>query len=186
MTRTVFVSVMFALLVMGGCAENTAPGNDRAAEYASPPAAADVASASEAVKQANLASVYPETMTTQEIGKVVRGRSCQFTYTGVGDPVLVIEVDKSGADPGRGVMKLNGKLVELRAATGRGQDLLVGTTIMEADGIRSIVRPNQERVESEGKGTQRREASLRFEIDGVEEIGFWGFYTCGRVVEGSA
>ena len=186
MLRSIMIASTALVLLLGGCAENTAPGNDRAAEDAPPSAAADLVPASKAVREAEVSAVYPETMTEKEVRKTVRGRICRFTYTGVGDPVLAVEVPKAGAQPGRGVMKLNGKLVELQGESGEGQDMLAGETVMQADGLRAAVAPDQESTEAIDNAKQRREAALRFKVEGAEEVGFWGFYTCGEVVEGSA
>ncbi|GFO81429.1 MAG: hypothetical protein A49_10560 [Methyloceanibacter sp.] len=83
-------------------------------------------------------------------------------------------------------MKLNGKLVELQAGGRGGQDVVGGATMMQAEGLRAIIKPDHESGEVKGNGERRREGALLFKIEGADEVGFWGFYSCGMVVKGKA
>jgi hypothetical protein len=163
-----FVSIAGLLLLMSGCAENEFPGNDRAAEEVAPKPAADVAPAEDAVRQADLASTYPHTMSAKEYGKVVGGRTCRFSYTSVGDPVLVMASAGDDSAPAPAVMKLNGKLFELKAKSdGKGG-------VARAGGVMAAVTPDDDHATNGGP----REAEFVFRIEGAEEVGYWGYYTC--------
>ncbi|WP_052464168.1 MULTISPECIES: DUF6692 family protein [Methyloceanibacter] len=164
-TRAFLTGMTVVVLALSGCAENEHPGNDRGADRAKDKPVADVVSAEEAVRLADVSSTYPQTMPEEEYAKVVSGPTCRFSYTRVGDPVLVVETSGADTSQSPAVMKLHGKLFKLQAKRS------TGTTRANGEGIAAAVTPD-------GEGEELRNAELRFRIQGAGEIGYWGYYAC--------
>ena len=97
-------------LSLAGCNRNTATGNDREAQLDPAPSAAEIASATEALRNVSTALIKPETMSPADIAALggLTGK-CAVRLTEVAFPSFVYE---SGV---RGVIKLNGKLIPLPA-----------------------------------------------------------------------
>ncbi|XSG83311.1 MAG: DUF6692 family protein [Methyloligella sp. ZOD6] len=165
------VSLAVALLMavaLGGCNENTHRGNDRSAEDVPADPAAEVADATAAVREADPAQVFPLPMGPDEFTKVVsKDGACSFSMTSSDFPVLVLVMGEDGEDGGKAVMKVNGRLFELKPEGSPSDEI-----VLQADGVRASVVP-----EDGGEGS--REAALHFQVDGAEELGFWGYYNCG-------
>ncbi|MFD0986362.1 DUF6692 family protein [Methyloligella solikamskensis] len=176
MTLKIFgkaTSLVAALLVagaLGGCEENTYRGNDRSAEEVPESPPAELADAATAVKEADPAQVYPLPMGRDEFTKVVSSdEACSFRMTSSDFPVLVLTTGGEGEDGAKAVMKANGKLFELTPATSSKDKIA-----LKADGVRASVTP--------AKGDDGlREATLHFQVDGAEELGFRGYFSCGKL-----
>lgn len=151
-------SLVLALLV-AGCPENSAPGNDREAELAPPEPPAEVSSVGSAIGGVATGLLIPQTMTEADLANLpdVEVR-CQFRFTTVGLPIV--------AYGSAAVLKLNGKLVPL-PATGDGR--------YAADGVTVTVRPlEEETVDGEPFAT---EFVLRLP-EASDELGYHGYSTC--------
>lgn len=174
MTPKIFgkaTSLVAALLVagaLGGCEENTYRGNDRSAEEVPETPPADVADAGAAVKEADPGQVYPLPMGRDEFTKVVSSEdACSFRMTSSDFPVLVLTKGSGSEDGAKAVMKANGKLFELTPASSSNDEIA-----LNADGVRASVTPEK------GDDDELREATLHFQVEGAEELGFRGYYSC--------
>ena len=155
------VSLVVVALVLAGCVENTAPGNDRAAELEPPAPAAEVASAASAVGNLSTHLLVLETMTEADVGNApaVGGESCRFLYTRVGYPVVLYGSTAA-------VVKVNGKLAPLdRVGEGR----------YEAGGVRVTVEPLEEGADGEMFPSEM----VVWFPHAENELGFHGFSECG-------
>jgi len=178
-TPSILALALLSATALAGCEENTYRGNDRAAEEAEPAPAADVADAGKAVREADPGQVFPLPMTRDEYTKVVSGDgTCSFRMTSSDFPVLVFTRSDDAAGVGKAVMKVNGKLFELSSAGSSSDKILFA-----ADGVRASVAP--EDGEAESGEVESGEAALHFEVDGGEELGYWGYFGCGTNETGS-
>lgn len=163
-----------ALLAVGlaACSQNEAPDD---APAPAPPVER-VATAAEALANANIPTLDPATMAGAEIRKVVGERPhCTFRYTSSGKPVLVAGLGAGGA-PEIGVAKLNGKLVPLepdRTVSG----LKAGGFALMADRVRLRVQPDRAATASAEPG-DRVEAEMLFEVGQELKVGYAGYLTC--------
>ncbi|ODA67415.1 hypothetical protein A7A08_01447 [Methyloligella halotolerans] len=167
---TTLVAALLVAAALGGCEENTYRGNDRSAAEVPDTPPADVADAATAVKEADPAQVYPLPMGRDEFTKVVSSNeACSFRMTSSDFPVLVLTTGSEGEDGAKAVMKANGKLFELTPADSSEDGIA-----LRADGVRASVTPD------EGDDDKLREATLRFQVEGAEELGFRGYFGCGK------
>ncbi len=160
-----------ALCVMlSACVDPAGPAAPEDAR-AAPPAARLVA-ADRAIHTAEIATIDPATLQDAEIDKVIgAGADCRFSYTRAGGPVLAAAATAGG----RGVMKLNGALIELRVETApRSED---DALALVADGVRATVAPLP-RVGARRGRFRRANAEMRFELDEGLTAGYHGFYAC--------
>ena len=150
---------ILAVVALGACTSNTAPGNDREASLDPPSEPAEVMAAGAALQGIATSLVIPQTMTDADLRNVPPMTGpCLFRMTRVGLPVVVYG--------DQAVVKLNDKLVPL-PSTGPGR--------YAADGVEVTVRPLDERPA--GEGTFEAEFVLR--LDGApDELGFHGFSEC--------
>lgn len=163
MHRFLPISILFMAGGLAACTDNDVAGNDRGAEAAEPKPPAELASAEEAVSRASLSKVYPGTLAVEEIGRVLDNRSdCRFQFTGAGEPVFAY----SSGEPALGVVKLNGRLVELQAT--------------EASGAAGAFSSGPVRVQlrSLPDSGPRRNAEMIYEIGQEVRLGFQGFLRC--------
>lgn len=101
--KPVLVLIVLGLLLTG-CTENTAPGNDRKAELDPPAIPAEVVSAGAALEGVDTSLLVPEIMTDADMTSLPDpGSRCLFRMTRVDHPVVVYG--------SMAVVKLNGKLV---------------------------------------------------------------------------
>lgn len=143
-----------------------------------PPA---VVPASEALRRVDLARVDLEELDQPEIDKVMgTGARCSFAYSRHAGPVVAATCRAGGPESTRGVIKLQGRLVEMQATcttTGRerpGLDL-------EAEGIEVVVRPIDDAGSSARVPLDDVEAEALLRIDAGLEVGYGGFYRCEDV-----
>lgn len=142
-----------------GCAENSAPGNDREASLDPPSTGAEVATAGEALEGVATGLLAPQIITEADLRNLPEADDrCLFRFTRVGYPVFVY-------GSSTGTIKLNGKLVPLPA---RGPDLYA------EEGVRVTVRPLEERKENGQFGVE-----LVLRLQGApDELGYHGFSEC--------
>lgn len=97
-------------LVLASCNQNTATGNDREVQLEPAPSPAPIEGAAAALANIETAIVKPETMSNADI-EALGGNmgKCELILTEVAFPSFLFEPGKSGA------IKLNGKLIPLRA-----------------------------------------------------------------------
>lgn len=155
-------TILFSLLAISGCIDNTAPGNDREADLDPPAPAAEMATAESALQNVDVGLLMPEILSDADVraaGPLAGG--CLFRMTRVGFPVLLF----SQAEPGEAVIKLNGKLISLSSA-GPGQ--------YSGGPVSASVRT----LESDSPGLQQAEFIVRI-ADAPSELGFRGFRECG-------
>ncbi len=173
-----FAVLALAAFGVSACTENTAKGNDREAQTASRKAPAEPASPEQALRQAAIDAVEPETMIPAEIAKFIDAdAACEFAYAAEAFPIIAV-TPSTNAQPPRGVIKLNGKLVELHSASTEDREGLADGVTMTAGSIRAVITTETDAEPIEAG--QRREADLRLSWAGSSETGFHGFYTCRR------
>lgn len=144
------------------CSDSERP--DDAAPHPKP--VASIRPADEALSGADIPTVDPHTMADAEIEKVVDGdRLCLFRYTSSSKPILAFAADGEGA----GVVKLNGHLVRLTAAS--ADDRIV----LAADPVRLTLSPDPG---SDPPFTDLQTATLVFEIGDMLKVGYDGYYGC--------
>ncbi len=158
---------VLAVAALAGCEENTYRGNDRAAEKAPKEPAAEVVDAGKAIREADPGQVFPLPIGRDEASKVVSDAEiCTFRMTSSDFPEVIIAKGVEGQGDAKAVMKVNGKLFEL-TPSGSQEDEIV----LEADGVRASIEP-------EDGDEDPREAALHFKVEGAEELGYWGYYSC--------
>jgi hypothetical protein len=130
---------------------------------------ADEVPAAEAVKRADLATTDLESMTDEELQRMLgSGPVCRFAY-GAG-AAAVAAATPPGAGDSRGVIKLHGHLVpmEVRYQT------LAGDGFELTSGDVSVVAAPYEGTAANGP----RDADARLRIGRELDVGYGGFYEC--------
>jgi hypothetical protein len=157
--RTAILLILASGVLLSGCVDNAAPGNDREASLDPPSTGAEVAAVGEALEGVATELLAPQIMTDADLRNLPQaGDRCLFRFTRVGHPVFVY-----GASTG--TIKLNGKLVPLPA---RGSDRYA------EEGVRVTVRPLDER-----KATGQFGVELVLRLQGApDELGYHGFSEC--------
>ena len=162
MIRTPLILVAGALLLLGGCNRNTAPGNDREAQIDPAPSPAPRMAAGEALSGIATASIAIETMNDADVAALggAAGK-CLIRLTRIGFPSFIHDGPGGG-----GVVKLNGKLIPL-PAQGPGR--------YAQDDLRVVIRPLETGFDDAGM----REAELILMLPGAKsERGYRGFEDC--------
>ena len=165
MIRVKLTGLLALGLILTGCPENSARGNDREAELSPPKPGAEISTVGAAIDGVANVLLVPQAMTDADLEKLAPGGvRCLFRFTTVGLPVL--------AYGSSAVLKLNGTLAALPAA---------GDGRYAADNVTVTVRPlDQEAVNGEAFAT---EFVLRLpEASG--ELGYHGFSVCGPPDDG--
>lgn len=159
MNRASILLTLALAVVLSGCVENEAPGNDREAALDPPSTGAEVVTAGAAIQGVATELLAPQIITEADLRNLPEvGERCLFRFTRVGFPVFVY-------GSSTGTIKLNGKLVPLPA---RDADLYAN------EGVRVTVRPL---VEQEENGQVAAELVLR--LPGApNELGYHGFSEC--------
>lgn len=121
-----------AALSLSACNQNTALGNDRAAQLQPAPTPAPVEPVEAALANVSPAIIKPETMSPADI-EALGGRAgrCAMTLTEVAYPSFLFETGAAG------VIKLNGKLIplpEVREGVYRAGDLTVSISLLDEEG----------------------------------------------------
>jgi hypothetical protein len=127
--------------------------------------------ASEAVRTAEVATTDLESITDEELQRMLgSGPVCRFAYAS-GDAV-VAAATAPGADAGRGVIKLHGRLVPMtvryQTLAGEGFELSSGDVSVVAVPYGGTA------------GSQAREAEAVLKVGQDLEVGYGGFYACGQ------
>lgn len=162
MTRRMTALSLGAALLVGACNQNTAPGNDREAQVDPPATAAPRMSAGEALSGVATGAIQPETMNEADLASLggLAG-NCVIRLTGVGYPSFF-----ENRAQGTGVVKLNGKLVELEKR-GDGRFVDGGLTVQ--------LRP----VPSDESNNGLPGADMIIALPGAkDELGFRGYREC--------
>ncbi|RAH96221.1 DUF305 domain-containing protein [Acuticoccus sediminis] len=135
----------------------------------------EVVPAEEAVESPVVAAMDPAPLQDADVEKVLgAGAACRFHRSAEADPILVAVPGQGGA---RGVMKLNGKLVELASETG-GLDGFANGTMLSAGPIHMRVMPVAgAETETEGDMASRK-ADLVFQLDQGLTVGYRGLLNC--------
>ena len=137
---------------------------------ASPEPQAEEVPASEAARQAELATTDLETLTDAEVQRVLgAGPVCRFAYA-EDDATVAAATAAAGAGSSRGVIKLHGRLVPMdvraRASSGDGFELSSGEVTVVATAYAGSPR------------TEPRDAEARLRIGQALDVGYGGFYVC--------
>lgn len=162
MRRALLLATLVPLVALGACNRNTATGNDREAQIDAAPSPAPHMRAAAALSGIATEAVKIETMSKADVASLGGSRGkCFVRLTKVGFPSFVHDgLDRSG------VIKLNGKLIPLRA---QRPGLFV-----EGD-LRVAVRPLERDRGTDGI----REAELIVMLPGAkDELGYRGFEDC--------
>lgn len=157
-----YLPVLGSLLALGlgGCNRNTAQGNDREAQLDAAPTPAPIEDAGSALANVDKALLKPETMSGADLAALggLAGK-CAVRLTEVAHPSLVFT-------PETAVIKLNGKLIPLRA---------VGADHYRGDGASLTLRPNGDRGDAGLEGIDM----ILVPPGAKDEIGYAGFRDCG-------
>jgi hypothetical protein len=134
-----------------------------------PDAPAEQATATEAVRSADLKTTDLEAITDEELRRMLGPAPvCRFTY-GPGE-APVAAATAPGASVSRGVIKLHGRLVSMaaryEALAGEGFEL-------SSDDVKVMVAPYEG-----APGGETLEAEARFQVGHALEVGYGGFYEC--------
>lgn len=125
--------------------------------------------AGEAAQRADLATTDLESMTDDELRRMLgSGPVCRFAYAAGNAAVAAATVP--GASESRGVIKLHGRLVPMEV---RYQPLQGEGFQLSSDDVRVVAAPLEESAENGARGA---EAHLR--IGEELEAGYGGFYEC--------
>ena len=157
-----YLAALGALLALGlgGCNRNSAPGNDREAQIDAAPAPSPIEDAGSAIANVDKALLKPETMSQADLAALggLAGK-CAVRLTEVALPSLVFT-------PETAVIKLNGKLIPLRA---------VRTDHYRGDGTSLTLRPNEDRGDAGLEGIDM----ILVPPGARDEVGYAGFRDCG-------
>jgi hypothetical protein len=134
-----------------------------------PKPAAEEMPAGEAARRADLATTDLESMTADELRRILgSGPVCRFGYSA--GEAAVAAATAPGAGESRGVIKLHGRLVPMavryQTSAGEGFEL-------SSDDVSVVASPWEEPA---GSGVRDAEAHLR--IGNELEAGYGGFYQC--------
>ena len=148
-------------LLLAGCNENTAVGNDREAQLEPAPTPAPIMGATAALENIATTIIKPETMSVADI-QALGGRDgrCAILLTEVAFPSFLYEPG------GTGVIKLNGKLIPLPSS---GADSF-------ADGGLSVTLVPLE--DEEGDAGLEAMEMIVVPPGAKDEIGYSGFVQC--------
>lgn len=168
MNRLALLASIAAVAALSGCNSNTEPGNDKEGQLDPAPSPAPRMPAAQALSGIATEAVQAETMTDADIASLGGpAGKCSVRLTAVGFPSFIYD-DLQGT----GVIKLNGKLIPLRAA---------GNGLFEDGGLRVMLRPVDQEFGSDG----RREAEMIVMLpDAKDELGYRGYEQCPEERQG--
>ena len=160
MIRLRGIALLAIALIVSGCPENSAPGNDREAHLDQPKPPASLAAVDGVVQGLDPSVLIPQAMTEDDVRSLpVELRPCVFRFTEEGQPVVTY-------GSGGAVLKLNGTLARV-PSSGDGRYGSSGVDIT----LRTI---DEEEAED---GFVRTEFVLR--VPGAaDELGYHGFAEC--------
>lgn len=143
-------------------------GPDRVARHV-PEAPPRIVPVRQALESPDLARLDLGEMQPAEVDKALgSGPRCGFHYSRSAGPVAAAAMPGAGA--GRGVAKLHGRLVELRAEPATDGGFRLG-----GDGLSIVVEPGDPRP---GVGGTWQEAAAVLRLDSGLEVGYGGFLRC--------
>ena len=127
--------------------------------------------AREAARTADLATTDLESVTAPELQRMLgSGPVCRFAYAAGVAPVAAATAP--GANPGRGVIKLHGRLVPMTVRYGTPAG---GGFELATDDVRVVASTHEGDA-----GSDVREANALLRIGKDLEVGYGGFYECTR------
>jgi len=127
-----------------------------------------VASAAEVLEGVRVATLDPAKLTAAEIGEVLDDDGlCVFRYTSESEPALAFAPNAEGGEAG--VIKLNGDLVPMSAASDDGMPAF------EAGEIRIALSSEQQ---AQGWDADQNEATMIFAIGERLRVGYGGYINC--------
>jgi len=127
--------------------------------------------AGEAARRANVAQTDLESITDEELRRVLGGGPvCRFAYSSGAEAVAAATAPGNGES--RGVIKLHGRLVPMAA---RYQSLAAEGFELSSDDVRVTAAPHEG---TNGDGA--RDADARLRIADQLDVGYGGFYECSR------
>ena len=131
---------------------------------------ADEMPAAEAVQRAELATTDLESMTDDQLRRMLgSGPVCRFAYA-AGDAAVAAATAPGAGDSG--VIKLHGRLVPMNV---RYQTIAGNGFELSSKDVTVLAAPYEEAV-----GDDAREAEARLRIGDELEVGYGGFYECTR------
>ena len=137
----------------------------------------EVVPAEEALGSPNLSTLDPTTMDEAEIAQVFpAGQQCGFSYTQAGSPILAVAFSGAGV-PASGVVKIHGRLVEVRAGRVDDMEALINGARFAANGMQLRLAPVSSDFE-EQNGSAVAAAELHFALEQGLEVGYRGWLTC--------
>ena len=166
---------LMALGLLAAACSSEAPSPD-ITTGASPPPPPRLAPTREAVEQADVMKMHPESMERAAVERALGGGAgCTFAYTEAGRPVLVVRAPGGAGAPATAVVKLHGKLTELRTAQPVAAEQLRDGADLGAEGLAIRVRP----VPGEEAGERgQREADLELQLAEGLSRAWRGVYRC--------
>ena len=154
------ILLIAATLALAACNQNTAIGNDREAELEPAAPAAPIENAADALRGIAVALIKPETMSPADIAAVGgRNGRCAVKLTEVAFPSFLYEPN------GGGVIKLNGKLIELPRQ---------GENRFFEGGLLVVLRP----ASGAGNGGLPQMEMIVVPPEAKDEIGYRGYVQC--------
>lgn len=144
-------------------AEGTRPGGSRSS--------AEQVPAGEAARRANVAQTDLESITDDELRRVLgNGPVCRFGYSS--GAAAVAAATAPGRGKGLGVIKMHGRLVSMEA---RYQSPPAEGFELSSDDVRVVTMPYDS-----GSREGARDAEARLLIGNELDVGYGGFYECTR------
>lgn len=163
-----------AFVALAACERNVAPSRTPPPQHVEGSDGAPVLPAAEAVTRAAVSRADPETLTGADIAKVLtRGPGCRFAYSRNSSPIVVLRAAE-GPQPGAGVMKLHGALVQLRPGSDASFNTLKAGARLTAEGLDITIAPLGDAAADQPV----RKAELKFRLKQGLEVGYRGFYAC--------
>ncbi len=175
-SRCAFEALSLSLCLLAGCSASEAP--DDALPRLEGPEVARIVPAAQALTGAHIPTVDLASMDEAEIRKALQpGSRCDFRYTTRGKPVLSMSRRPDGMTAG-GVVKLNGYLVMLEAASSSEADGSTGDLRLLADPIRIDVLPDARGSRFEARALRRAEANAILHVGQRLQVGYRGYLDC--------
>lgn len=136
-----------------------------------------ITAGSEAVRQADVPKTDPGTMVEAEIQELLpQGPRCAFAYTAESPPILAATV---GGGVVRGVTKIHGRLVPLKAPEIIDFQALANGGTFIAEGVSLTVAPDADGDWQRGEANaERRPANLHFRLEQGLDVAYRGWYNC--------
>lgn len=136
----------------------------------------EVVAGPEAINSVEIPGIDLGTLTSAEIDKVLPdGPRCMFSYSAEGPPILA--ATPVAPDGAQGVVKIHGRLVEVRADSVNGLERLAADVRFTAEDIRLDIKPDPDDA-GVGQLGQRMPADMEFELEQGLQVGYRGWYKC--------